>query len=411
MKKGSALVFAIWVIAVLSAMVLSFVYEARQQSGINLYVLSRNRVKRFVNAGKILGEIVMLGYKDAPDFSESEVEEDLLDEDRWVFQKRDLKESGKCTIGPIVLDKDHPEYGYVQVELSTANSEGAGYININNMYKDGGDSRYMERFWMIFRAHNIPEELDTPKDGNIKLWNILIASWDDWRDTDDSVTQIDSEDAGAENDWYKELEDKFEGTDEEKNELIRRPRNGPIPDLKELRFIRGFRDYPQILTGGVINPWAKKDEQITVKGLLEGTDGVFTLTGDTKINVNTCKNIAALVSIPGVYEDPDEDGSLDDAREKAQAIIDGLGYLDKVTRDYDTRKTTLPYESFDDVTTRIGDIVDIGNDASKYMAFKPDDNTVFEMKITGVSGGMSHEAVAKCYVKDKKVRYISWQEN
>ena len=141
---------------------------------------------------------------------------------------------------------------------------------------------------MIFRAHNIPEELDTPKDGNIKLWNILIASWDDWRDTDDSVTQIDSEDAGAENDWYKELEDKFEGTDEEKNELIRRPRNGPIPELKELRFIRGFRDYPQILTGGVINPWAKKDEQITVKGLLEGTDGVFTLTGDTKINVNTC---------------------------------------------------------------------------------------------------------------------------
>ena len=82
-----------------------------------------------------------------------------------------------------------------------------------------------------------------------------------------------------------------------------------------------------------------------------------------------------------------------------------------MTRDYDTRKTTLPYESFDDVTTRIGDIVDIGNDASKYMAFKPDDNTVFEMKITGVSGGMSHEAVAKCYVKDKKVRYISWQEN
>ena len=76
MKKGSALVFAIWVIAVLSAMVLSFVYEARQQSGINLYVLSRNRVKRFVNAGKILGEIVLLGYKDAPEYSESEVEAD-----------------------------------------------------------------------------------------------------------------------------------------------------------------------------------------------------------------------------------------------------------------------------------------------------------------------------------------------
>ena len=62
-RRGSALVLAIWVIAVLSIMVLSFSYEARQQAGINLYVQNRNRTIHLIDAGKTLAEIVLLDYK------------------------------------------------------------------------------------------------------------------------------------------------------------------------------------------------------------------------------------------------------------------------------------------------------------------------------------------------------------
>ena len=34
---------------------------------------------------------------------------------------------------------------------------------------------------MIFRSHDIPEELNTPNEGRINLWNVLIASWNDWK--------------------------------------------------------------------------------------------------------------------------------------------------------------------------------------------------------------------------------------
>ena len=60
-RRGSALVMAIWILAVLSIMVVSFAFEARQQAGINVYVQERNRVKRLIEPGRVLGEIVMLG--------------------------------------------------------------------------------------------------------------------------------------------------------------------------------------------------------------------------------------------------------------------------------------------------------------------------------------------------------------
>ena len=69
--------------------------------------------------------------------------------------------------------------------------------------------------------------------------------------------RLPGEECGAEDEWYEEMEKKFKNVDEDvKNELKRRPRNGPIPDIHELAYVRGFRDYPQVLTGGVINPWA-----------------------------------------------------------------------------------------------------------------------------------------------------------
>ena len=261
-RKASALLMALVTIAVLSVMVLSFSYEARQQSGINLYVRERNRVIRLIDAGQTLAEIVLLNYSSVADWSEDADMEKLLEDDRWVREKQDLKSFGQCKIGPILLDEKNPESGTITVEIQSANSGSQGVININNLYSGAGDAKYMERWWMIFLSHDIPEELDTPKDGKINLWNILISSWNDWRDQDNDVSNIDGEDSGAESKWYED-EDEEQDIDEEDR---RRPRNGPIVDIHELGYLRGWREYPQVLTGGVINPWERnKDDQITVR--------------------------------------------------------------------------------------------------------------------------------------------------
>ena len=419
MKRGSALIFALWTIAVLSVMAIAFAYEARQQAGINIYVQRRNRVAHLIDAGQILAEIVLVKYKDVADWNEDQDDEKMLEEDAWYKEKQDLKSTSKCTIGPVFLDEDEPENSLVTVEISTSNSGEKGIININELYngKNGtADSKYTERWWMIFKSHDIPEELDTPEDGRINLWNVLIASWNDWRDEDDSVTQIDGEDCGAENEWYEDLEEKFKDVDEDmKNELKRRPRQGPIPDVKELEYVRGFRDYPAVLTGGVINPWEQDEkDQIVVRGIMD----LFCTEGSSKINVNNCNSIDALITIPGIYEDPSEDECLEEAKEIAQAVLDGLGQMPKDDDGIDKNRSYWPYKNWDDLMRRIDDLdggtvksSDIGSEAQNYLSFQAEEDSVFKIKITGEAAGMTRSVEAEGYVKDKKVRYVKWSEN
>lgn len=399
-RRGNALLLALWTIAVLSIMVFSFSYEAHQQGGINIYVRERNRVNRMTEAGQALAEVVILGYASAPDWSEDEDINSLLEEDRWVREKQALKKSAHCAIGPILLDDQDAASGTVTVKIEAANSGSKGIININQLYRGGGDGKYVERWWMIFQSHGIPEELSTPKDGTINLWNILIASWDDWRDDDDTVTDIDGDEAGAEAQWYEDYEDR-EGVEDEDR---RRPRNGPIPDIRELAYVRGWRDYPQVLTGGVINPWEREEDQIQVQGL----ESLFTTVGSMKININSCNSIEALISVPGVYEDPEKSECLEEARVVAQAILDAKSTMPE---DYEVDKSLdwWEFKDWNDLISRVDE--DIGSDASAYFSYTPDESTVFKVTITGESMGMKHEVNAECYVKDSKVRYIKWRED
>ena len=400
-RKASALLMALVTIAVLSVMVLSFSYEARQQSGINLYVRERNRVIRLIDAGQTLAEIVLLNYSSVADWSEDADMEKLLEDDRWVREKQDLKSFGQCKIGPILLDEKNPESGTITVEIQSANSGSQGVININNLYSGAGDAKYMERWWMIFLSHDIPEELDTPKDGKINLWNILISSWNDWRDEDNDVTNMDGEESGAESKWYED-EDEDQDIDEEDR---RRPRNGPIVDIHELGYLRGWREYPQVLTGGVINPWERnKDDQITVRGI----EDMFTTVGSSKININTCQSVDALITVPGVYEDPEDSSALEEARAVAQAILDALKVM-PTNYEVDESRDWWPFKDWNDLVDRVEE--DVGSEASQYFSYTADTTTIFKVKIVGESMGMTHEANAECYVKDSKVRYIKWRED
>ena len=430
MKRGSVLVMALWIIAVLSVMVLSFAFEAHQQAGINVYVRERNRVNRLIEPGRILGEVVMLGFGEAKEWSEDEKHEDLFEEDRWYREKRALKYDTKCTIGPILLDEEDPDSGAVTVEIELANSGAENGININELFA-GGDQNYALRWQMILQNAGIDEELevDAPEsDGNgtkrHNLMNLLIASWNDWRDEDDNVSRgplsenDPEEDDGAESKWYEEADEAAEKSarsKEARNVLAedkRRPRNGSIPDIKELGYVRGFRDFPAVLTGGLLHPDEDESED---NPRLKGIVSIFGTSGSSKIVINPQTTIDQLMTIPGIFQESGRaDDDREDSQELAQCVLDTLKVKPE---DYDVDETRdwWPYKDWSDLRTRVEDAYNgnatLGDEAAEYIEWQPSETSVFKMKITGESMGMKREANCKCYVKDKKVRYLEWRED
>lgn len=437
MRRGSALIVALWIIAALSVMVFSFAFEAHQQAGVNLFVRERNRVRRLVEPGRIIGEAIVLGYQDAKSFSVGENEKDLDEEDRFWREKRALKDDSKCTVGPLLLDEDDEEAGVVTIEIETASTGDSSGINVNRLYEgDGGDKNYALRWRLILRASGVPEDLEveaTEPDGRStrrhNLMNLLIASWQDWRDGDDVVSKgplTDSssgfrseEDDGAEKVFYDELNERLlsEARSKEEREAVREqfigPRDGkggPVPDVKELAMVRGFRDFPAVLTGGLLHPDEEESEE---NPRFRGVVGVFSATGDGKINVNSC-TAEQLLTVPGVVETDSADADdMAEAEELARAIVETRRVMPENRDDVDDTRDWWPYKDWNDLVQRVSDAadLDIGSEAQQYLRFKPEESTLFRMTIRTESMGMSHVVECECYAKDGKVRYVSWKED
>ena len=428
-RRGSALLMALWIIAVLAVMVLSFSFEAHQQTGINVYVRERNRVNRLVEPGRILGETILLGFADAKEWSEDDDEKKLDEEDRWYREKRALKFDTRCKIGPVLMDHEDPESGTVTVEIELANSGAENGINVNELYS-GGDKNYLLRWQMILRNAGIDEELEVEvkeADGRSgkrhNLMNHLIACWNDWRDEDDNVSRgpddkLDpQEDDGAESKWYEEYDETMEKEAKDRDEREaakedrRRPRNGSIPDIKELGYIRGFRDFPAVLTGGLLHPDEEESEE---NPRLKGIVDLLGTTGSSKITITPSTTVDQLMTIPGIFPEGDDVEDREESMLLAQAILDALKVKPE---DYDVDETRdwWPYKDWADLKKRVGDVgdtdVELGDEASEYIEWQPGDTSVFKMKISCESMGMTREVNCKCYVKDKKVRYIEWRED
>ena len=426
MKRGSVLVMALWIIAVLSVMVVAFSFEARQQAGINIHVRERNRVRRLIEPGRVLGEIVMLGYSEAKEWTEDEDEKEMDEEDRFYREKRALKFDTRCTIGPILMDEDDEDSGTVTVEIELANS-GEGGINVNELYS-GGDKQYKLRWQMILLNSGIPEDLEVEvadADGRgtkrHNLMNHLIACWNDWRDDDDNVStgplddQEPEADDGAESAWYKEYyeeqEKSFRGKSRDVAKEDRRfPRNGSIPDVKELGYIRGFRDFPAVLTGGLLHPDEEESEE---NPPLKGIVGLFGTKGSSKITITPNTTVDQLMTIPGIFPE-----DLDDQEESlmlARAILDGLKTKPEDDDNVDPSREWWPYKDWNDLVTRVEDLADtnvkLGDEAKEYIEWQPSATSEFKMKIMAESMDTRHEATCTCYVKDGKVRYTEWREN
>jgi hypothetical protein len=386
---------AIWIIAVLSLLVLNFATEAHLQTSVNLYMRERIRVAHLTDAGIAIAESVILNFPNVQEAADDEREEDLdklLEDDRWIIEKRELKRGSKTTIGPIVVDKENPSAGTVTIEIESigGGDNGGAKININTLHKEG-HPRYAELWEGILSWAGVPEE---PKEAREEL----VECWTDWRDSD----TVKTGDNGAEADWYEEDQEEHEVADEQKYV----PRNGEIPDIKELAKVKGFYRYSKdgkvfspLLTGGKWDP--DDDDSPTVKSILD----ILGTMGGQKINVNLASRDVLSV-IPGIGIDSDGE-EMD--KDVVGAILEARSDPpedEKFVNDEDYG----PFKDWNDLLNRVPEI---GNEANEYLSYTNDSNdgAQFKLTITGTSSGLSHSIQAIVYVKDKKLHFIRWQED
>ena len=457
-RRGSVLVMALWIIAILAVMVVSFAFEARQQAGIDIYVRERNRVSRIIDSGRVLGEAVLLGYKDAPDPDIKGGEpdwNDAFEEDRWVIEKYDLKTDHKCVIGPIRLDEEDPDEAdedaptiTVELKFESATSK----IDINSLTDEKG----LEILKTVLRDSGIDDELeveieDADRSGRKKhnLLNLLVASWKDWRDEDDAVSRGPFEsgtdynynpqdDDGAEKSWYEERDEEDEIPVKDR----RVPANGPIKKLEELSYIRGFRDFPSVLTGGRLYDGTEQDDTRGKRGRdemdelenpqLAGIMDNFKVSGGMKLELNDETREKDLKTILGPMYDPEDMSATEDLNDLVQAILTALKTMPEDDDNVDETRTWWPFKNFGDLEKRVDDVgfgEKVPEDLKEYIRWPgesaasssgksdkdkkgaSEDVEKFSMTITGESLGMKYVVRARCVVEENKVKYIEWSEN
>jgi len=338
--------------------------------------------------------------------SQSEIEE-YEEKDRWYWEKVDLKDNRECSTGAVPVDALNPEGGTVTVKIKPIESK----WNINNLYPQG-DSNYAKIWEAILAASGVPED----------YWDSIVDSWCDWRDADDGDTGECGAETGT---FYKEAyEDFIDGRDVEKNKnYLPASRDGEISDLDDLMHIRGFNEYEDepisaqaLLDGGILNPLAKKDDQIEVKGMRK----YFTVFGSGKVNANIAdKDI--LVTVPGIWQPSStssnhafNENDVSNATDIAEAIVEIRATGNQRDNAGQSMEDDVgTFKNWTDLQNRVQDAVGGGTyiqqEAEQFLSYAPD--KFFEVSITGESLGITHTVKAIAIVQDSKIRYIRWQED
>ena len=353
------MVIAIWTIALLSLLVISFALDALLESKINLYVRERRRVDYMTQSGVAIAEMLILDYKNASSSSSSEEDED----DMWLKYKLDLQR-GATTVTDYPIEEDAPEKGTVSIEISSAEAK---HWPINMLVSSDSADQIWEN---ILNVIGLPMEYQEE----------IVDSWYDWRDEDSTTTGRN----GAENDYYEDLDPSY------------RARNGEIHSVDELKMIRGIRDRLAIFNGGPLDPEAKEEEDPV--NIRYGLKAFFDLYGESvKININSASK-EVLMTVPGI--DGDE--------EIAQAIIEerttGANMSTALTGD--SYESPL-FKDWNDLNSRLP--VSLMTGSESYFSYAPE--KYFKIRITGKSAGITHTIIAVAVVQNDEVRYVRWRED
>ena len=418
-KQGSAIVGAVWILAVLSVLIATYAVDAQLQTRINLYLQERVRVDHLTDAGIAIAEVILLDYQnvtvpstsnngsDGSGASKSEIEE-FVEKDRWYWEKVDLKDNRECSTGAVPVDPLNPDGGTVTVKIKPIESQ----WNINNLYPQG-DANFAKIWEAVLAASGVPEE----------YWDSIVDSWCDWRDSDDGNTGEYGAETGT---FYKEAyEDFVDGREVEKNKnYLPASRDGEISDLDDLMHIKGFNEYEDepisaeaLLDGGILNPLAKKEDQIEVKGLRK----YFTVFGSGKVNANIADR-DILVTVPGIWQPSSSssthafnENDVSNATDIADAIVE-IRQTGNQRENADGGRMddeVGTFKSWTDLQNRVQEAVGGGTyiqqEAEQYLSYAPE--KFFEISITGESLGITHTVKAIAIVDKEKIRYIRWQED
>jgi len=379
-RSGSALIVALWTIALLSMLVMSFALDAMLEGRIGTYVRQRRRVDYLTQSGVAIAEMLLSKQLNVSSAASADEKED-----RWKEPALRLKRGQTAVIDEPIED------GVVHVEIIP---EPARW-NINTLIGKDYDVVWEQ----IFTTAGIPQD----------YFSGLIDCWNDWVDAD-STPQKD----GAEDDYYKSLDPPYKA------------RNKTIDTVGELQYVKGF--VKAILDGGILNPEEKNKElQVSVKGIRE----LFTTYGDGKINVNAAP-MEVLMTIPGV--DEITAGAIIEEREGRSAGVSASGKSSSATKAATKNSGSLPSASTRSGTgtarsgsaagsatgsededysfTSVGDftarIPGLDSGVSAYVNVK---SSTFRLVIEGRAAGITHSIQAIAEVENKQVRYLQWRED
>lgn len=348
-RRGAALIIALWTIALLSMLVMSFALDAMLEGRIGTYQRQRRRVDYLTQSGVAIAEMLLSKQESVSSASSTDASED-----RWKDTALRLKRGQTAVVDEPIGD------GVVHIEIIP---EPARW-NINILV----GSTYDAVWEQIFTVANIPQD----------YFSGLIDCWNDWVD-EDSLPLSD----GAEDDYYKSLNPPYVA------------RNKSIDTVDELRLVKGF--VPAILDGGVLNPEERNKElQVTVKGIKE----LFTTYGDGKINVNAAP-MEVLLTIPGI--DDVTAGAIIEEREGT-----GAGTSRSAAKKASASEGDTVDYSFTSVGDFMSRIPGLDSGVSAYVSVK---SSTFRLVIEGRAAGITHKIQAIAEYESKKVRYLQWRED
>ena len=381
-RDGSALIIAIWTVALLSILVLSFSFDAILEGRIATYVRQRQRVNYLTQSGIAIAEMLL-----EKQLKVSATSAATAEEDRWKAPALRIKRGQTSIIDEPLGD------GMIHIEIIPEQSRwninklnnSAQSAAVKNSTSTQAPTQYDLVWEQIFKTAGVPEEMIPD----------LIDCWNDWTDLDSTISGRN----GAEDEYYKLEEDPK--TNEPR--IPYTARNGPIDTIDELRLIKGF--IPAIMDGGILNPEEKRpDQQIVVRGIKE----LFTTYGDGKINVNAAPR-EVLMTIPDM--DDITAGAIIEEREGR-----GMGGGTRLTRVTSSKNSKIATGtaseeedfSFKTVSDFMSRIPGIPASIQQYVTVN---SSVFRLNIEGRSAGISHCIVAIAELNGDKIRYLRWRED
>jgi type II secretory pathway component PulK len=295
MKRGSALIIVLWVVALLSVLIGGFAFDMHVESKIVSYLRKRLKAEYLSKAGLEYAQVLLIHSQEVKGKGDT----DELKEKYWYDAAKRLRQ------------------GYAVMGLTEKLGEGAFVLDILPEPALRNINALKDEDWeRIFKLSGVPED----------QWSELIDCLNDWRDPDDQPNL----DGAETDDYYARLDPPYkarghsESGSSSKTPKVTTPNKFVNLDtIEELLLIKGW-SYA-ILYGGYM------DEGDTNTVALTGIADLLTANpeaGET-VNINAASK-RVLMTLPGI------DSTLADAiiAEREKGGRQGLTGSAQISEDY-----------------------------------------------------------------------------